>query len=144
MTLSSSPISASISCWILTGFPAVGSNKERTTAAARRACGEGRGAADQCAQVWTSYLKLQSMALFSCLQTYFSWPKVSSERIRPAWRLLSAGLTQEGQREEELRAVLEHVKATAAPLPQRLAELRDIVEREAQELRRREAGMPEL
>lgn len=56
----------------------------------------------------------------------------------------SAGLTQEGQREEELRAALEHIKTTALPLPQRLAELRDVVEHETQELRRREAGMPEL
>ena len=59
-------------------------------------------------------------------------------------RLRSAGLTQEGQKEEELRAALEHVKATAAPLPQRLTELRYVVERETQELRRREAGMPRL
>lgn len=53
-----------------------------------------------------------------------------------------SGLEQEGRKEEELRTALERVKATAAPLPQRLAELRDAVEREARDLQRREAGQP--
>ena len=52
------------------------------------------------------------------------------------------GLEQEGQEEEKLRTVLERVKAAAAPLPQRLAELRNAVEREARDLQRREAGQP--
>ncbi|KAK9843447.1 hypothetical protein WJX81_003030 [Elliptochloris bilobata] len=54
---------------------------------------------------------------------------------------LQIRLAQETRREEELRTALERIKAAAAPLPQRLDELRDAAEREARELQRREAAL---
>lgn len=69
------------------------------------------------------------------------WPVLCRLVAKPAV-CFGVGLEQERQEEEKLRTVLERVKAAAAPLPQRLAELRDAVEREARDLQRREAGQP--
>jgi len=101
------------------------SQEERAGEAACRARRPGRGAADACALT-------AALLLFTPMP---AGPPFISERT------LSAGLAQEGRREEELQGALERVRASAAPLPQRLAELRAAVDREAQELARREAGV---